>query len=243
VSSVVTHPKAKMDLLIFDVDGTLTRTLEVDSDCFTRAFKAVFGWTGINTDWASYPNYTDSGIAREIFLQRLSRPPRREENRSLIVAFLRLLEDAWRAAPSQFTAVAGAARLIRELQKNRDHATAVATGCWAASARFKLDKAGIDLGRIPLTASDRILVREEIVRRAVEKTWKRFQAREFRKVVFIGDGVWDVKVARRLGLAFIGVGDKDKQKLLRAAGARSAIEDFSEYDFFLQEVERAAIPL
>jgi len=232
-----------MDLLIFDVDGTLTRTLEVDSDCFTRAFNAVFGWTGINTDWASYPNYTDSGITREIFLQQLSRPPRREENRRLIAAFLRLLEDAWRDDPSQFTAVAGAARLIEELKGNCDRVTAVATGCWAASARFKLDKAGIGLGHIPLIASDRILVREEIVRRAVEKARKRFQAQEFRKVVFIGDGVWDVKAARRLGLAFIGIGDKNKQRLLRAAGARSVMEDFSEYDFFLQEVERAAIPL
>ncbi len=42
-----------MNLAIFDIDGTLTRTLSVDAECYIRAFADEFGLSGFNADWGS----------------------------------------------------------------------------------------------------------------------------------------------------------------------------------------------
>jgi len=39
-----------VNLVIFDIDGTLTATNQVDTRCFAAAFLEVFG-TEISTDW------------------------------------------------------------------------------------------------------------------------------------------------------------------------------------------------
>ena len=46
-------------LVIFDVDGTLTRTNGLDEACFVRAIETEFGIMGISTDWSRYNRSTD----------------------------------------------------------------------------------------------------------------------------------------------------------------------------------------
>jgi beta-phosphoglucomutase-like phosphatase (HAD superfamily) len=37
-----------MQLVMFDIDGTLTETMKVDEECFVRSFAEVFGFTDID---------------------------------------------------------------------------------------------------------------------------------------------------------------------------------------------------
>src|SRR2546422_8697277 len=64
-----------MKLVMFDIDGTLTQTYQADETCFVQALREVFGFTDINTDWASYPHCSDSGILEMLFQIRLGRSP------------------------------------------------------------------------------------------------------------------------------------------------------------------------
>jgi beta-phosphoglucomutase-like phosphatase (HAD superfamily) len=64
-----------MKLAIFDIDGTLTETNEVDDECFVKAFAASHQITEIETDWTKYTHVTDSGLVSEIFRQKLGRSP------------------------------------------------------------------------------------------------------------------------------------------------------------------------
>ena len=64
-----------MKLVMFDIDGTLTQTNEADERCSVQALQQVFGFTDINTDWASYPHCSDSAILEVIFQTQLWRPP------------------------------------------------------------------------------------------------------------------------------------------------------------------------
>ena len=75
-----------MKLVIFDLDGTLTKTVAVDADSYVRAFADVFGMAGIDTDWSRYRDYTDGGIAREIFESRRGRKPTPAEMERIIAA-------------------------------------------------------------------------------------------------------------------------------------------------------------
>jgi len=56
-----------MQLVMFDIDGTLTETMKVDEECLVRSFVEVFGFTDIETDWSHYPHVTDSGIFHEVY--------------------------------------------------------------------------------------------------------------------------------------------------------------------------------
>jgi len=232
----------RKSLVIFDVDGTLTRTLRVDADCFTRAFTKEFGISGINTDWGSYDNYTDSGIASQIFREKLGHSPTPEENARLVDRFIALLQEEAAAEPEFFQEVPGAAALLERLREERDWRPALATGCWLPSALFKLEKAGISGEKIPLASADDSPIREEIVRLAIARSRRLYQTDRFERVVYVGDGVWDVKMSSELEIAFIGVADEEKRKLLRAAGAAHFLTDFRDYSSFLRELSRATVP-
>ena len=50
---------------LFDIDGTLTATNEVDRDCFLAAFLQEFAITEIDSDWLGYEQTTDRGITAD----------------------------------------------------------------------------------------------------------------------------------------------------------------------------------
>jgi beta-phosphoglucomutase-like phosphatase (HAD superfamily) len=49
-----------MKVVIFDIEGTLTETNAVDSDCFIRSVGEVLGVRDFETDWSQYQFVTDS---------------------------------------------------------------------------------------------------------------------------------------------------------------------------------------
>ena len=104
-----------MDLVMFDVDGTLTETMKIDEECFVRSFNDVFGFTDIDTDWSQYPHTTDSGIFHSVFTLRIGRSPTAREVSRFRQHFIQLLAAA--SSQSPFAAVAGADRLLSRLAK------------------------------------------------------------------------------------------------------------------------------
>jgi beta-phosphoglucomutase-like phosphatase (HAD superfamily) len=68
-----------MHLVMFDIDGTLTQTTNIDEQCFVRSFKDVFGFTDIDTDSSHYPRTTASGFFHAVFMSRIGRSPTAEE--------------------------------------------------------------------------------------------------------------------------------------------------------------------
>lgn len=80
-----------MNLAIFDIDGTLTVSNEIDDACFVEAFRDVLGIQGISTNWLDYEHQTDSGLALEICRKHLARDPRDGEIERLQSRFAELL--------------------------------------------------------------------------------------------------------------------------------------------------------
>ena len=231
-----------MKLVIFDVDGTLTRTVEVDSACFVQAFADEFKITDINTDWARYEHYTDSGIADEIFRQKLGRALSPEEHIKLIDRFLFLLGKNAKTSPELFGEIPGAKKTLLRLENEPGWKMAIATGCWLDSAFFKLEKAGIRPQGIPIASADDSMIREKIARLSRKRARSLYRVRHFQRVVYVGDGIWDVRMARRLEIPFLGVGDEEKQKYLSRAGAEHFLPDLRDYDLFLRKLDEADVP-
>ncbi|MFN6566300.1 HAD family hydrolase [Dendronalium sp. ChiSLP03b] len=178
-----------MQLVIFDIDGTLTNTNQINEDCFVHAFESELQIFGINRNWAKYTHVTDSGITQQIFLERLGRIPSNEELAKIKIHFVNLLQEACNNNQDLFSEIPGSANLLAELRLNHDWCLAIATGGWRESAKLKLQKANLQIEGIPLASADDGISRTDIVKAAIVKSQNIYQIESFEKIVFVGDGV------------------------------------------------------
>jgi len=229
-------------LAIFDLDGTLVQSYELDAECFVAAFHDALGIAEVDTDWARYDHVTDPGIAAQIIRERRGREPSAGELARLQSAFcLRLAEAAGR--DGAYAALPGAAGLLAALRARPDWAMALATGGWRAAARLKIGRSGLDLDDVPAAFGEDGPSRQSIVAAAIARGRAHAGVDDFARRVCIGDGVWDVRTATSLGLPCIGVGTGAGAERLAAAGAARVVPDFTDLAAILNALEDATPPL
>ena len=216
-----------MNLAIFDIDGTLTESLAVDEVCFVQAFRDVLGIGPINTNWLEYVFQTDSGLALEICRKHLGRDPSGAEITSLQSRFAELLHAAVEGAGSLSGKSLGRRHPRRLAAHPRWH-VAIATGGWSVSARFKLASAGLAVDAFPWANADDALDRVDILRTAIGRARQHYEQDRFEKVVYVGDGVWDVLAAKALRIGFLGLATDNKAGRLAEKGASCVLPNFSD---------------
>jgi phosphoglycolate phosphatase-like HAD superfamily hydrolase len=222
-----------MHLVMFDIDGTLTETMKIDEECFVLSFKDVFGFTDIDTDWSHYPHTTDSGIFHSVFTSRLGRSPTAREVSRFRQHFIQLLAAA--SSRSPFVPVAGADRLLSRLAQGGSHRVSLATGGWRDSARLKMTSAGMCFDDHPAASADDALDRESIMRLSRQRAAEQY-GESCACTVYVGDGIWDARACRSIGVPFIGIGTGSRATRLSAEGAVCVFPDFSDPNIFLRSV-------
>lgn len=210
-------------LVIFDIDGTLTRTNDLDGRCYAQALEEGLG-APIERDWAAYRHVTDAGIAAEAFERSIGRPPDADDLARVRDRFLALL----RATREEVFEVPGAAALVRALQGRPGVAVAIATGAWRESAVWKLRRAAVAADGIPMATGDDSPMRDDIIRLAARRAGGPFD-----RTVYVGDGPWDLAATRRLGIAFVGVAADRDPAVLRSLGAPHVLGDLRDNPAFL----------
>ncbi len=223
-----------MHLIMFDIDGTLTQTMSIDEKCFVRALAEVSGLHGVDTDWSNYKHTTDSGIVQEIYEMRLGRSPSPAEVSKLRQYLVELLARASSEAP--FEAVAGAPQLLSRLTGSAEHRVSLATGGWHDSAQLKMASAGLCYDDFPAASSDDAMDRESIMRISMQRAVERYGTME--SVVYVGDGVWDARACRNIGIPFIGIATDGRAARLTAEGAVRVFPDFNDANLFLNCLQR-----
>lgn len=236
------HGFENVNLAIFDIDGTLTNTNDVDEGCFVKALSDAHGITGINTDWVTYPHTTDSGITNQIFQERFDRDPEDAELDKFKSCFVTRLSEEYQSRSSGFAAIEGASVALSRLKRDPDWAVAIATGCWRESALLKLKAANIDIDEIPAAFAEDGFSREAILQSAVSQSLEQHRLNNFAKIVSIGDGLWDVRTARHLNFTFLGVGSGELAAILNRAGAKHVTEDFADYGRLMNLLNEAEVP-
>lgn len=217
-----------MRLVIFDIDGTLTQTMNAEAECFVRSLADVCGFTAVDTDWSRYTHVTDAGVFQEIYEARAGRSPTADDVSQFRQHFVCLLAQASSETP--FMPVTGAPQLLSRLTGSVEHSVALATGAWRDSARLKMASAGLCYDDYPAASSDDAQDRETIVRLSMRRAAERFG--RISDVVYVGDGVWDARACRSIGIPFIGVGIDARAGSLAAEGAVCVFPDFSDADSF-----------
>jgi phosphoglycolate phosphatase-like HAD superfamily hydrolase len=221
-----------MRLVIFDIDGTLTQTMKADEECFVRSLAEVCGFRDVDTDWSRYKHATDSGIFHEIHEVRMRRPPSPIEISRFRRHFVGLLAQVSSGAP--FVPITGAPVVLSRLAVSSEHRVALATGAWRDSARLKMRSAGLRYDDYPAASSDDASDRESIIRLSMQRAAERYG--RFGHTIYVGDGVWDARACRNLGIPFVGIAADCRAARLCAEGAICVFPDFSDTDRFFSSL-------
>jgi len=211
-------------VVIFDIDGTLTRTNGVDEECYAQAVHDVLGVSGISTDWGSYRYSTDNGILHEIIETQCKRAPTGRDFRTVRSRFIELVSIRSRNDNVGWEEVAGAREILLELP-SLGWTIAVATGGWGPSALRKLECANISIPIGAFACADHAFARLDIIRWALRRVVGGTKSSTI-PVVYVGDGVWDLHAARAGGYGFVGIGHGERASLLVAAGSQVVMSDY-----------------
>lgn len=240
-----------MNLAIFDIDGTLLKSTGVDDQCLTSAFRKVYGLDLPELDWADFSHSTDQGLSVEVCERWAGRSPLEAEIETVKRVFVDLLRAQIEAQPERCTSVPGVHAMLDVLRNLPNWAIGVASGAWAESAAVKLAAARVPLGELPATFSHarrdgRPALREEIIEATIHRIAEERldgDASVIRKVVYVGDGVWDARATRNLGIGFVGMRHDRQEDRLRAEGAREILHDFADVNRVIETLERAMPPV
>jgi phosphoglycolate phosphatase-like HAD superfamily hydrolase len=210
-------------MIVFDADGTLIGGESTDKESFEAAFKEVAGFALDEAFFSGLQEVTAQAIVHQA-LRAAAPEERRSKERAIRDGYLRRLRKAHDGNPASFWAVRGASALLRDL-RDKGIPVAIATGDWRETITFKLGAAGIPLDGIPMATSSDFYSRAEIIAGAVEKA-----GRALHEAIYVGDGLWDLRACRMLGIPFMGVGAR--RELLRKAGARYILPSLDPAEFW-----------
>lgn len=235
-NAVTKQKETLVDLVLFDIDGTLIRSMEYDGECLVAALQEVFGFTDIEDDWSRYEHITDAGILIEAYEQRRGHPPSTNEIEAFRDYFAGLL--AKRCSQQRLEEIAGAGLLLAVLEARPDIAVAFATGCFRRTAALKMQSAGLSFDQAPSATCDDAIGRDEIIRIAIERAASDCGVSEFENTVYVGDAIWDVWACRQLGIPFIGITADTTAERLRTEGTECLLPDFRDQRLFHEYRER-----
>jgi phosphoglycolate phosphatase-like HAD superfamily hydrolase len=197
-----------MNLIMLDIDGTLTQSYEYDREIFGHAIAEVLGCPPFEADLSGYVDKTSLGVTREAIQRLTGSSPGSEQIEEVKRRVLQHLRKMHRESPGNFSEVPGASRFLGRLRKFDEAKIAIATGCWHSEALFKLSASGLCIDGIPIATSDDNRDRMKIMEIASERARGFYACPGFEQIVYLGDGPWDLQASRSLGYGFVGIGPR-----------------------------------
>lgn len=230
-----------MKLVMFDMDGTLTDSFSLDENCYVRAIERALGLKDVVTEWETYTHASSSFCLEEIVRRARGTAPTAVESRAVQAALVALMDEIARTRGRCTREIPGAAACLRRLRE-LGYGIAIASGDWEATARHKLAAAKIALDDLPFAFCDVAHARTEIMRTALARAQRHYGCDEFERIVYVGDGAWDVRACRELGWPLVGIGENAQATRLLRLGATQVIAHYDPIDGFLRALEEAVPP-
>jgi len=218
-----------MNLIVFDIDDTLTKSGKQHHSAYISTMKE-FGITKIDQNWAEYKHHTDSYILKENYERNLTD----KFSFSFIKNFENRMSEIF-LSQEKVSEINGANGFIKYLNEKTEYAISFATGSLLKPAFIKLNQAEINYNEKLVVSANKIYEREGIVMEAIARAKEFYNVKSFDNIISIGDGIWDLKTAKNLGLHFIGIGMKNYTEF-QAENIKVHIEDWNEFD--LSEAEK-----
>jgi len=217
--------KSNNKLVIFDIDGTLTDSLKLYHKVVIKCLHDM-KIKEVDTDFFSYKYHTDSYTLKVNYENFFNKRYHIE----LLDAFENRLFNELQKHPATIE-IKGAKKCVDDLLLS-GFAIAFATGSLPKPAELKLQHCDIWYDKRLIATSKISFAREPFVLQAIENAKSYYKIKEFEHVYSVGDGVWDLETAQKLNLEFIGIGLRNKDKLLEK-GCKTYFDDLTELAGFL----------
>lgn len=213
-----------MQLILFDVDGTLLRCGPQVRPIFASCLEAVFGCSG-PLEGFDFSGKTDPQIVLELMAaEGLSRDRVWPELGRVRALFEERLEAE--LVRDRMKLLSGVIEVLDELMDRQDVHLGLLTGNWEATGRIKLSRFGLnryfDFGGFGDDGDDRRNLVPPALERAEATTGRRFAPEE---TLVVGDSVHDVACAQAHGLGCLAVATGwTSAEALEEAGADRVVE-------------------
>ncbi|MEO1518554.1 MAG: HAD hydrolase-like protein [Bacteroidota bacterium] len=228
-------------LLIFDIDGTLLHSNKIDSQCFATTYEQLYGKPFPSIDWRNYPHVSDTTIFGAVIQEHFGREPEQEEVRIFQDAFVSMIEERRREKPGDFMEVPSARSTFERLLADDRYVLGIATGGWERPARVKLAHINLPTDALIMSFADGKLTREHIIQDVLDEVARR--SIPIRRTVYIGDAPWDVRTTRNMSMPLVGIRRRGDMQHLHELGASHVLQDYSDFDAFIQATEQAQVPI
>jgi phosphoglycolate phosphatase-like HAD superfamily hydrolase len=225
-------------LVLFDIDGTLVDCGKAAGKCFSAAFEKAFGVACPIFAAEEVSGLTDTAILMEV-VRRLALAPDDFERRRTVAfeTYARNLAEELKLNPAR--ALPGADRAVARVRSIPGCVTGLLTGSTEATARIKLETAGIGFEQFVCGAYSEDGELREALPPAARRRFAELFGREPKTTILIGDTPRDVQAALATGCEFVGVTTGPYMKdALERAGARVILEDFTRPELLWRLIAR-----
>lgn len=205
-------------LYIFDIDGTLTDSVPTYLKVITKVLSDI-GIKDIDTDYDNYLHHTDRYALEYNYERNFGKKTPdnlRYELDELLAQELRKHNPVME--------IPGARDLLLYLQK-QEIPFSYGTGAFPKATAIKLKDANIPFIPEVLATSITSVSRIGFVKEAIKKSKVYYNTPSFKKIIAVGDGLWDLKAAQELDIDFLGIGTKNKEVLFQN-GCTNWVKDF-----------------
>jgi phosphoglycolate phosphatase len=223
--------KSPNTLVLFDIDGTLVDCGKAAGKAFSAAFHEAFGVACPIFAAEEVSGLTDTAILMEVVRRLKLTPDDFEQRRDLAFEiYARNLERELKVNPAR--ELPGAGRAVARVRSIEHCAVGLLTGSTEATARVKLETAGIAFDQFVCGAFSEDGERREALPPAARRRFVEIFGAEPQTTILIGDTPRDVQAAHATGCEFVGVATGPySSQALEEAGARAVLRDLKRAEY------------
>ncbi|AOP33220.1 hypothetical protein A0128_04760 [Leptospira tipperaryensis] len=223
-----------MKCILFDIDGTLIHSHTHHNQFYRETIQEILGLDPKTIPWESFTNITDDGVVRDVYLHHFQEVIEEDRFLKFKKTFTEKIQRSIEEDPSLYPEISGAGRFLDSLEE-KNIPFGIITGSWLIPAREKTKNARIDIEKYPISTSEDAPDRNGIILETLKKLKSLHSIEEFSEVIYFGDGLWDWRASRELGLKFIGINSMGND-LLKKNGVPTVFQDYLEKDKIFREI-------
>jgi len=193
-----------MKLILFDIDGTLTRSNGAGRGAFDKIFSRLFDKHSVS-DGMSFAGKTDPMIIQEIFQRHFARLPSIEELSLIKEGYMKAVHEDTIEQPC-YNPVEGVLPVLESIAQDKNALLGLATGNFEETAQLKLKSAKIEhYFHFGGFGSDSP-IRKDLTQLGIEKGKRLIPKDKTLDSVFvIGDTIHDVNAGNACEAITIGI--------------------------------------
>ena len=228
----------KMKYIIFDIDGTLTNTTDIDDKCYIESFGKYFNVSIKDISWNQLKNVTDWGITEELIELKCKKKSTKPDIENLNKLFLKRIKDEFKINKSNFNEIQGATKFYNFVKSEPELKIGIATGGWEETATFKLNAIGINPNEVCFSNSSQFKKREDITLDVIKQLNSKYYENPD-EIIYFGDGEWDLRTCKNLNIRFIGIDNNNTGKLSKI-GAKEVFQDYKKPNIIMNSIKSSS---